>query len=117
MSDDFDRLLAEALAPEPGTDRRFVSAVTRRIAAEEVFARSRRALLRDLARELAAVAVLATALVVLAGVMGGSAPEALLLAGAIMLFGLWLAVTLSGARSGEDRLASALSPDRFARRS
>jgi hypothetical protein len=116
MSDDFDRLLAEALAPEPGTDRRFVSAVTRRIAAEEVFARSRRALLRDLARELAAVAVLATALVVLAGVMGGSAPEALL-AGAILLFGLWLTVTLSGGRQSEDRLASALSPDRFARRS
>ncbi len=116
MSDDFDRLLAEALAPEPGTDRRFVNAVTRRIAAEEVFARSRRALLRDLARELAAVAVLAPALVVLAEVMGGSAHKSLVLAGAILLFAIWLAATLSG-RPSEDRLASSLSHDRFARRS
>jgi hypothetical protein len=73
MADDFDRFLAQALAPpERMPDRRFVAGVQARIALEERLAAERTALIRALAAQLAALLAVAAGL----WVIGRAAPVA-----------------------------------------
>jgi hypothetical protein len=63
VSDEFDRFLAAALAPqERESDRRFLARVQTAIVIEERLAAQRSSLMRDLALQLVAVAAIAAAL-------------------------------------------------------
>jgi hypothetical protein len=63
MADEFDRFLAAALAPEERTpDRRFVARVQSAILLEERLAAQRSSVVRDLVRQLVALAAVAAAL-------------------------------------------------------
>jgi VIT1/CCC1 family predicted Fe2+/Mn2+ transporter len=96
----FDAVLAMKLGPSPGhPDDQFALKVTRRIAAEELLQRSRWALLRNLARDLAALSLFAGALVIIARFLPPALPAGAVLSVATLLLALWLAVALSN-RSG-----------------
>ena len=63
MADQFDRMLAEALAPEAGgPDRLFVARVQARVALDERLRAERRSVLRQLGIEVAALAAVAGAI-------------------------------------------------------
>ena len=97
----FDAVLAMELGPSlvpPGN--KFALKVERRIAAEELLRRSRLALLRNLARDLAALALFAGALVMIARIMPPAVPSEAVVGTATLLIGLWFAVALSNWSGG-----------------
>jgi hypothetical protein len=88
MADEFDRLLAAALAPqERAPDRHFVARVQAAILLEERLAAQRSSLIQDLAWQLVALAAVAAALSWLgrADAVAGLAAESPAVALAILL--------------------------------